>query len=258
MFFKDHLNNTIQLNNYPQRLVSLVPSQSELLWDLDLKNELKGITKFCIHPPEMFRTVKRVGGTKQLNLEAIRSLEPDLIVGNKEENELVQIEELKKEFPVWMSDIYNLNDALGMITGIGQITNRVEQADALTKKIEDSFLQLKQTTGTVLYLIWKEPFMAAGRYTFIGDMLKRMGLINVIKDDDSRYPQLSQDEIKHLNPDFIFLSTEPYPFKAKHIAELQSVLPNANIRLVDGELFSWYGSRLLHSVAYLNQLTAVL
>lgn len=258
MFFKDHLNNVIQLNAKPQRIISLVPSQSELLWDLGLKNELVGITKFCIHPAEMYKTIKRVGGTKQLNLDVIRSLKPDLIIGNKEENELVQVEQLQKEFQVWMSDIFTLDDALKMITDIGDLTNLSMQAVDIRKRIEESFVQLKPAGGTVLYLIWHEPFMAAGRHTFIGDMLRRIGLINVIKDDHSRYPLFSMEEIKTLNPDIIFLSTEPYPFKEKHISELQNHLPDTNIRLVDGELFSWYGSRLLKSVAYLNQLTAEL
>ena len=254
MLFTDHVNHTIELSTYPKRIVSLVPSQSELLWDLGLRKELTGITKFCIHPKELFHSVERVGGTKTLNIEKIRKLNPDLIIGNKEENEQSQIEALQKEFPVWMSDIYNLNDALLTINAIGELTNTKVKSDEIARSIEESFTGLKKADATVLYLIWKDPYMAAGKATFIGDLLTRLGMKNVIKDIDSRYPQLVIENIQSLAPEFIFLSSEPYPFKQKHIKELQSELPNTKIILVDGELFSWYGSRLLKSVAYFNQL----
>lgn len=253
MLFTDQLNNTIELNDYPKRVVSLVPSQSELLWDLGLRAELVGITKFCIHPNELFKTVKRVGGTKSLDLDVIRGLKPDLIIGNKEENELSQITGLQKEFKVWMSDIYNLNDALEMIRSIGKLVHRENESNHLTQNIEQSFLGLKQVRKRALYLIWK-PYMAAGRSTFIGDMMHRMGLENVLDDPEGRYPNLSMDEIKRLKPEIVLLSSEPFPFKEEHMEELRHLLPHAKIVLVDGELFSWYGSRLKKSVEYFNHL----
>ena len=175
MLFTDHLNNTIELSAYPKRIVSIVPSQSELLWDLCLSNELVGITKFCIHPGEMFRSVERIGGTKKLDMEKIRALKPHLIIGNKEENEQEQVKALQNEFPVWMSDIYNLNDALKTINAIGEITNKTEKAAEISAAIDHSFKALKRVHKKVLYLIWKGPYMAAGRATFIGDMLSRIG-----------------------------------------------------------------------------------
>lgn len=253
MLFTDQLNNTIELNEYPKRVVSLVPSQSELLWDQGLKSELVGITKFCIHPKELFNTVKRVGGTKTLDLDAIRDLKPDLIIGNKEENEMSQIIELQKEFKVWMSDIYNLNDALEMIRLIGKVVNRENESNELAQDIEHSFFELKPVHKRVLYLIWK-PYMAAGRCTFIGDMMHRMGMENVLEDPKGRYPNLSMDEIKKLNPEIILFSSEPFPFKEEHMKELMQLLPQAKTVLVDGELFSWYGSRLKKSVDYFNRL----
>ena len=121
MQFTDDIGNTINLDGVPKRIVSVVPSQSELLWDLGLKNELIGITKFCIHPHEMYRSVARVGGTKKLHIEKIKELKPDLIIANKEENERSDIEELQKHFPVWISDIKNLDDALRMIHHVGEV-----------------------------------------------------------------------------------------------------------------------------------------
>lgn len=254
MLFIDQLHNTIELKSYPKRIISLVPSQSELLWDLGLREELVGITKFCIHPQEMFKSVNRVGGTKTLNIDKIRALNPDLIIGNKEENEQVQILELQKEFAVWMSDIYNLDDSLNMIEKIGALVNRVEEARMIKNNIQSSFHQLNKSNKSAVYFIWREPYMAAGKGTFIGDILYRLGLQNKIDDDNVRYPELSLEEIKILNPELILLSSEPYPFKQVHLNELQALLPHTKIVLVDGELFSWYGSRLQKSVAYFNDL----
>lgn len=253
MLFTDHLQHTIELRSPPQRIVSLVPSQSELLWDLGLKHRLAGITKFCIHPGELFESIPRVGGTKTLNIDKIRALKPDLIIGNKEENERIQVEALQKEFKVWMSDIYNLEDALKTITAIGGLTDTKERADGIATEIRSSFRELPFLDRSVLYLIWK-PYMAAGRGTFIGNMLEKIGLRNVIAAEDSRYPQLSIEDICAMNPELIFLSSEPFPFKQVHADELQQQLPNTKVVLVDGELFSWYGSRLLRSVAYFHKL----
>jgi len=258
MIFTDQINNTIELKEFPKRIISIVPSQSELLWDLGLREELIGITKFCIHPLEMFTTIERIGGTKKLNIDKIRTLNPDLIIGNKEENEQSQINELMKEYNVWMSDIYTLNDSIKTIRSIGELVNKKEQAISISSDIEQSFKMLKKIDKSVLYLIWKKPYMAAGKATFIGDILNRIGLKNIIEDSNARYPELSIEEIKTLNPELLFLSSEPYPFKEKHILELEAELPETKILLVDGELFSWYGSRLLKSVNYFNQLISKL
>ncbi len=237
-----------------KRIISLVPSQTELLWDLGLHEELVGITKFCIHPNEMYTSKTRVGGTKTLDIEKIRLLKPDLIIGNKEENEKEQILALQKEFNVWMSDIYTLNDAYKMILDIGEIVNKKGESEQLVNSIKSSFESIKNYNKTVLYLIWKDPFMAAGKATFIGDMLGQINLMNVLYDSELRYPELTIEQIQQLNPEVVFLSTEPFPFKDKHINELHALLPNAKIKLVDGELFSWYGSRLLKSAEYFNNL----
>lgn len=252
MLFTDQLKNTIVLHSFPKRIISIVPSQSELLWDLGLREELVGITKFCIHPNQMYKSIERVGGTKNLNIEKIRALKPDLIIGNKEENEQSQILELQNEFPVWMSDIYNLEDALQMIGLVGELVNKATEANLIKHQIQHSFVNIQQISKTGLYLIWNKPYMAAGKSTFIGDMLQKIGIQNVLE-QNSRYPELSLEEIKTLNPDLVFLSSEPYPFKEDHIKELQNELPNSKVILVDGELFSWYGSRLTKSVNYFNE-----
>lgn len=254
MLFTDQLNNTIEIQSFPKRIISLVPSQTELLWDLGLREEIVGITKFCIHPKKLFESAPRIGGTKIFNFEKIRELKPDLIIGNKEENEQKQIEALQKEFTVWMSDIFTLDDALKTINAIGALVNKKEEALLISNNINRSFVDLNKINKRVLYLIWKDPYMAAGKATFIGDILGRIGMENVFEDKNSRYPEVSIGDIQTLDPELILLSSEPYPFKEKHMKELQDLLPNSKIILVDGELFSWYGSRLLKSVAYFNEL----
>jgi ABC-type Fe3+-hydroxamate transport system substrate-binding protein len=259
MIFKDQLNRDIEIIEFPKRIVSLVPSQTELLFDLGLDEEIIGITKFCIHPKKWHQNKTRIGGTKKVNIQKIKSLNPDLIICNKEENTKEEIELLAKEFSVWISDIKNLSEALNMINGIGEITGKSEKAEMLIHKIEREFsaLQPLKTEKKALYLIWKEPWMSVNSETFIHDMLVRCGFTNITQNKTLRYPDLTEQELVELNPNYVFLSSEPFPFKEKHIQELQEILPKAKIMLVDGEAFSWYGSHLLRSVEYFKKLIKV-
>ncbi len=260
MTYTDQLNRTVKLDNGPpRRMVSLVPSQTEFLADLGLEKEVVGITKFCIHPAEWFQQKKRVGGTKTLDFQKIEALKPDLIIGNKEENEQIQIEFLAQRYPVWMSDIYTLEDALDMMRKLGEVTGKTEKGNAIATEVDRQFDQCS-TLNTqhaqppkVAYLIWRKPFMAAGSRTFIDDMLRRAGFENVFG-NLARYPEISAQQLALARPAAIFLSSEPYPFSGKHIAGLQEICPEAQIQLVDGELFSWYGSRLLQAPGYFAEL----
>ncbi len=255
--FKDQLNRTIQLPYSPQRIISVVPSQTELLHYLGLKKEVIGITKFCVHPNNWFRSKTRVGGTKTLNLDKIRSLQPDLIIANKEENDQNQIETLTKEFPVWISDINNVTDALDMIKQVGEITNTTPPAQQLISEVSKGFASIQPLTGIrTAYFIWRAPWMVAGQTTYINDLMQRCGMVNVFADQDSRYPEVSNEAIAAANPQLILLSSEPYPFKDAHITELQALCPKAQILLVDGEMFSWYGSRIIEAAGYLEGLVA--
>jgi ABC-type Fe3+-hydroxamate transport system substrate-binding protein len=199
-----------------------------------------------------------VGGTKKVDRDKVRALKPDLIIGNKEENERKDIEALEKEFPLWMSDVRDLPGALEMIRQIGELTGTKERAEALGKGITDAFAKQHyiEPPLTVAYLIWREPFMVAGHGTFVNDMLKRCGLQNVFDEGDARYPEITPQELAESDPDLILLSSEPYPFQQKHIQELNMICPGTPVKLVDGEFFSWYGSRLRLAPAYFNGLLA--
>ncbi len=253
--FTDQTGQVISLPAIPKRIITLVPSQTELLAGLGLTDEVVGITKFCIHPKEWFRSKTRVGGTKQINTGIIHSLAPDLVIANKEENVKEQINELQQQYPVWISDVNNLDDAYEMIEQIGAMTGKSEQATRIIEEISAKFFQL-QTSNYKLktaYLIWQNPYMTVGGDTFIHSMLERAGFDNIYK-GKTRYPEITIDELKTANCELLLLSSEPFPFQQKHIDELQSLLPNTRIILVDGELFSWYGSRLLKAPAYFNVL----
>jgi ABC-type Fe3+-hydroxamate transport system substrate-binding protein len=251
--FTDQLSRKIEISYPPKRIISLVPSQTELLFYLDLSESVVGITKFCIHPEEWFKSKTKVGGTKNFRFDVIDQLNPDLIIGNKEENYEEGITELEKKYPVWMSDISTLEDALIMMESIGQLTERETEVSNLISEIKTSFLELTpRSTLKALYLIWKSPWMAAGKNTFIDNMLSKMGLENILT--ESRYPTISEVQLQQLQPDVVMLSSEPFPFSQKHIQELQVALPKAKVILVDGELFSWYGNRMLKAPDYFNSL----
>jgi ABC-type Fe3+-hydroxamate transport system substrate-binding protein len=251
-YFKDQLNERIELKEAPRRIISLVPSQTELLYDLALENEVIGITKFCIHPPNWFQTKERVGGTKQLNIEKIKSLQPDLIIGNKEENVKEQIEALQSIAPVWMSDVNDLDTAIDMIDQVGIMTKRIPQAQMIIHKILEAQCDLPTTKKKVLYFIWNEPMMVAGKHTFIDAMLSEAGFVNAVT--ENRYPELSAQQIEKLNPELLFLSSEPFPFNGEQQKIYQEKFPKAKVLLVNGELFSWYGSRLVQSFEYFRTL----
>ncbi len=243
--FIDQLDRRIILPQSPKRIISLVPSITELLYDLGLFENIVGRTKFCVHPEEALRIVPKIGGTKNVNIERVIALHPDLIIANKEENQQEQIEQLSQQFSVWISDISNFSEAMEMIKTIGII---VEKQDAANKIITDSLSLLKQLTPAkkqrAAYLIWQKPYMTIGKDTYIHDMLKHAGYENVFG-EQTRYPSFTLAELKARQPEIILLSSEPFPFKQSHINELKQSFPDVPIQLVDGEAFSWYGTRFL-------------
>ena len=255
-YFTDQMHRTITLEAFPpQRIVSLVPSQTELLHDLRLEEEVVGITKFCVHPEVWYRDKTRVGGTKTVHLEKVVTLQPDLIIGNKEENDREQIEALAARFPVWMSDVSNLADALDMIGRVGEITGTAAAAQGLVRKIARAFEKKQAPVKKIraAYFIWRKPYMVAGSGTFIDAMLWEAGFENVFRQQE-RYPEIRLEDLAEAKPEVILLSSEPFPFSEKHFGAFQEACPKAEISIVDGEMFSWYGSRLLQAPGYFEKL----
>ena len=237
------------------RIVSIVPSQTELLFHLGAGPQVVGRTKFCIYPASAVRDVPVVGGTKNVDIERVAVLKPTLILANREENTRADVEALQAIAPVHVTDVTTLPDALNMIRDVGRLVNKSADAETILKQISQSIGELPtpEKRPSVAYLIWRKPWMVAAADTFIDAMLGVAGFTNVFS-DKTRYPIIAETDWQLIQPDLVFLSSEPYPFKAKHLAELQPLCPKAQIRLVDGELFSWYGSRLIQSANYFRQL----
>jgi ABC-type Fe3+-hydroxamate transport system substrate-binding protein len=249
----DATGRSIELLRRPERIISLVPSQTELLIDLGLGSRLVGRTRYCIHPREKLANVADVGGTKRVDLDKIAALKPDLIIAEKEETPKELVDELSRFAPVYVTDVISIPSALTMCRDVGRIVGL--ETEALVHQIEIAMNEVKNIVPQperVLYLIWRNPWMAAGEGTFIHSCLEHIGCKNAAS--GSRYPELDGDSIASLRPDRVFLSSEPFPFKENHAEEIRKILPNARIEFVDGELFSWYGSRMLKMADYWRSL----
>jgi hypothetical protein len=243
------------------RIVSLVPSLTEYLWALGLDEEVVGITKFCIHPKAWWQHKTRVGGTKKVNFETIDLLQPTLIIANKEENTKEDIEFLQAHYEVLLTDINTLEDAYHYLLEIGKKVQREEKSISLVRQIQVNFQSLENIGkgATFLYFIWQDPHYVVGPNTYIHALLSHFGFENYCAIE--RYPELQEVLAKKIgaldHPDFIFLSSEPYPFKDEHITSFQKQFPNSKVRLIDGEMCSWYGSRMSAVSEYFEQLFAL-
>lgn len=248
--FLDQMNRKIVLKTKEPAIVSLVPSITEFL--LDLGANVVGRTKFCIHPKEQIKNIPIIGGTKNFRFDDIYKLNPDLIIGNKEENYPEGIKRLELDFPVWMSDILTLEDGREMMTSVARICGKRNKGQELVEKENTVLDRLKNTRkAKILYLIWRDPYMAVGKNTYVNSFLSHLGYRNMIKNE--RYPALSKEQLKNHDPGEILLSSEPFPFDTKHIEEIKEITGSSSIRLVNGEFYSWYGTRILKLASLIDQ-----
>lgn len=236
---------------YINSVVSLVPSLTETIASLSAKNRLAGITRFCKYPEDIRNEVAIVGGTKDFDTERIVSLKPDVVVAVKEENDETHILRLAEYLPVVLFDIVHVEDAFGMMLMLGKLLDKGKEARRFVEEIKKGFAQIPEVSPKrkCLYLIWKRPWMAAGKETFINEMLNLSGFENVVQ---GRYPEITEKDFNRT--ELILLSSEPYPFREKHRQELQQQFPGKKVLLVDGEMFSWYGSRMLKAGEYFRNL----
>jgi iron complex transport system substrate-binding protein len=254
----DQLETSHAFDNSPKRIVSLVPSQTDLLFDLGLEQSIIGITKFCVHPNHFLKFKAIIGGTKNPNFDKIKALNPDIIICNKDENSKEIVEECSKICNVWVTDIVTIDDNYQMISDFGAIFEIKEKAALLNQKIEISFADFEnfmksKSIKKVAYFIWKNPYMVAGKNTFINALLQLNKFDNVYK-NQSRYPEIDIEKLKNQNLDLILLSSEPYPFAEKDILDFQKISPKSKVIIVDGEMFSWHGSRLIKAFEYFKTL----
>jgi len=253
--FTDQTGHTLHFARTPLRIVSLVPSITAFLCDIGLQQHICGVTKFCIHPAGVRKTAQVVGGTKNYSVDKIKALQPDVVIANKEENVRESIEELRKYMPVYVSDITTLEQSLDMMRQLGGLFGCENTSDALIHAIQEAFdaYPRPQQSVPTAYFIWRRPYMSVNAGTFIHDILQRLGFRNVFAGREGRYPEISVADLQQASPRLILLSSEPYPFGEKHIDEFRRLLPGAEIRLVDGECYSWYGSSVKRAPAYTLQ-----
>lgn len=250
----DHLGRVVSYNFPPKRIVTLCPGITETLFALDLEDEIVGRTRFCIFPKDKVDAVPAVAGTKDINLQAIHDVQPDLIIVEKEENTKEIVDTLAQFYPVFVAEVQTVDEAYRMIEDIGSLTNRDQQAVMLVNKIKKRFDTFPSTSAKrVAYVIWRKPYMVVGKDTYIQSVLSKLGFVNPFVEFEGRYPAITEDDLRNANLDYVFLASEPYPYKDKHKTEFQAIMPNVVPLVVDGEMF-WYGAKMIEAVDYFKSM----
>lgn len=248
----------------PPRIVSLVPSLTELLFALDLGPQVVGRTGFCVHPRDAVRAVPKVGGTKTVDVEKILALRPTHLVVNIDENERPTVERLAEHVPnVIVTHPLRAVDTLDLFDRFGRTFDRMPQAARLStawRAARDEARARQWRALRVVYLIWKEPWMTVSRDTFIADMLAQVGLDVVVPDSTRRYPEVDWAALPPASADLILFSSEPYRFRERDtraFAEAHGLAPHRCLT-IDGEMTSWYGPRAIEGLHYLTRLRSTI
>ncbi len=250
----DHLGRQVTISIPPKRIISICPAITETLFALGLEKEIIGRTKYCIFPKGMVEKAVIVGGTKEVNVETIRELQPDLIIAEKEENTEEIVLALEKIAPVFVMEVQKIVDSYRMIETLGLLTSQEQVASRLITSCQSSFpARSDKQILNAAYVIWRKPYMVVGGTTYIHDVLHLLGFHNPFEKGESRYPMVTKEELTDANLDVLLLASEPFPFQEKHRAEFQAFLPHTKIILVDGEMF-WYGAKMRDAGAYLVNL----
>jgi len=255
----------VELPRPPRRIVSLVPSTTEILCALGLGEALVGITVYCVEPRDVVRGKTRIGGEKNPDLEKIRTLEPDLVIANIEENVRDDIDRLRAwSIPVWVTYPRTVAEGIQLIGELGELTGAPARAAELLRDIEPLHERVRMATArrppvTVFYPIWRGPYMTINGDTYIHDMLKVCGARNIFADRPERYPTVTLDEVAARRPDVILLPDEPFRFRRAHLADFAKytdvpAVRDGRIRLVDGKPFSWHGPRIAEALRRLPGL----
>ncbi|MDN4608547.1 ABC transporter substrate-binding protein [Sporosarcina highlanderae] len=249
----DRVGRRVTYHYPPKRIVSLCPGITDTLFALDLEEKIVGRTRFCIFPKDKAENVPAVAGTKDIKLEAIQAVQPDLIIVEKEENTKEIVDALEKYFPVYVAEVQSVGEAFRMIEEMGNLTDRIEAAAKLVSSIQQQFDSLpKAHEKRIAYVIWRKPYMVVGKDTYINSLLEKIGFINPFINAEGRYPAVSAEDFQKANLDYVFLASEPFPFKEKHLGEFIDMMPETKPILVDGEMF-WYGPRMLEAAHYFQQ-----
>ncbi len=241
----------------PLRIVSLVPSLTELLCDLGLRGQLVGRTGFCVHPAHSLRDVPKVGGTKDVDIDKVRALAPTHLVVNVDENEKPTVDALARFVPnLVVTHPIAVTDNLDLYRRFGELFDCRDRAGQLARQLTDALDRaagLLRARRNVIYLIWKSPWMTVGPETYISKTLATVGLQTLAPQSADRYPVIDWAQFDARQADTVLLSSEPYRFRGAHCAQLMAdpQVGARDCRLIDGEMTSWYGSRAIAGIQYL-------
>lgn len=250
----DQLGRIVTYQFPPKKIISLCPGITETLYALGLEKEIVGRTRYCIFPKETVEGAAIVGGTKEIQLEKIKALHPDLIIVEKEENTQEIVDSLEKFFSVYVHEVQSIEDAHRMIDDLGDICNRQSAATQLTNTIQERFQSLPHVGyKRAAYVIWQNPYMVVGKDTYINSLLEKMGFLNPFTGFPGRYPSITQEDFLAANLDYVFLASEPFSFKEKHKKKFQQMLPNSQVMMIDGEMF-WYGGKMVEAATYFDEV----
>lgn len=248
----DHIGRKIEVPIEPKRIISLCPAITATLFEIGLNDEVVGRTRFCIYPKEQVAKVPVVAGTKDIQIDHIRALKPDLIIAEKEENTKEIVTQLEKEFPVFVFEIQSIQENKRMIQDLGKLVHKSKEATELASAIETAFKNLPNMQGKrAAYMIWRTPHMVVGDSTYINSVLESLHLVNPFTQFDGRYPAITFEDLQNAQLDYLFLATEPFRFQDKHVQEFAEKLPGVKVSLIDGEMF-WYGVKMIEGAAYLK------
>ncbi len=257
----------LALSRPPRRLISLIPSTTETLCRLGLADSIVGVTAYCVEPQAVVRARPRVGGQKTPDLDAIRRLEPDLVIANVEENLREHVKALREAgIAVWVTYPRSVADAIALIRELGRITGTQARAEPLADDLERLVDEVRATTARrlrtpVFYPIWRAPYMTINRDTYVDDVLAVSGGDNVFADRPERYPRITLDEMAARRPAVIVLPDEPFRFRRAHVKDFEPypdvpAVRTGRIHLMDGKLCCWHGPRLADALRILPPLFA--
>ena len=261
MGLKDDLGDRVELNVPAARIVSLVPSITETLFELGAGGQVAGVTDYCIHPAAAVAQILKVGGTKGFSLDRVVGLEPDLVIANKEENRKPEVEALRRECPVFVTDPRTVEQAMKTVLDLGMLTGRAVEASTMAADCESRLSGVYPATlarpfRTVCF-VWRDPWMAVGSDTYVGDLLDTFGFKNIFASEDGRYPQTSLEAVLDRGPEVIMLPDEPFEFGSGDVGEIEAFFAErgapVKIFAMDGTLLTWFGYRTALGVDYLQR-----
>jgi ABC-type Fe3+-hydroxamate transport system substrate-binding protein len=255
----------VELPRPPRRIVSLIPSTTEILCALGLGDALVGVTVYCVEPRDVVRGKTRIGGEKDPDLARIRALEPDLVVANVEENRREDIDQLRAwSIPVWVTYPRTVVAGIRLIGELGEVTGAGTRAREMLRDLEPLYARVERATAdrspvAVFYPIWRGPYMTINGDTYIHDMLRVCGGRNIFADRPERYPTVTLDDVAARRPEVILLPDEPFRFRRAHLADFAAyaevpAVRDGRIHLVDGKPFSWHGPRIAEALRTLPGL----